>query len=309
MTAIAAGVVVYNPGESPRFQTAFASVMANFERIYVFDNSSQPVKLPAGDGKIVYLTAGKNVGIARALNQIMLAAKRDGYDWVVTLDQDSVVPAKLAMVLAQNLTDTKLAIVCPQVVDYRRQYQTVVTSPASEFVERAITSGSCTSVAAWEKVGGFDEWMFIDLVDNEFCKRLILAGYRILQLNKVILDQEYGEIQAKSVTVQHFWQGIARLLGNQNFAKLGYRKAVNPVRVYYCNRNVIYVNRKFKGQGMIGYDSFGAKSYAGFWLTFNLASFLRAQDKLSVIKAIIKGRRDGRKQAVLPWHTERKRRA
>ena len=39
-------------------------------------------------------------------------------------------------------------------------------------------------IDAWEQIGKFDEWLFIDLVDNEFCKRLIVSGYTILRLNE-----------------------------------------------------------------------------------------------------------------------------
>lgn len=60
--------------------------------------------------------------------------------------------------------------------------------PVEEFIDFCITSASCTNLAVWKEVGGFDERLFIDLVDNEFCKRLIVSGYKILRLNNLVLD-------------------------------------------------------------------------------------------------------------------------
>lgn len=36
--------------------------------------------------------------------------------------------------------------------------------------DECITSGSLTSVEAWQKIGGFDEWLEIDGVDFDFFK-------------------------------------------------------------------------------------------------------------------------------------------
>src|SRR5699024_6976157 len=73
-----------------------------------------------------------------------------------------------------------------------------------------ITSASCTSIKAWEKIGGFDDWLFIDLVDNEFCKRLVASGYKILRLNHLVLDQEFGCIHPKGEFSQKFWITLSK---------------------------------------------------------------------------------------------------
>lgn len=65
-----------------------------------------------------YLTEHQNTGIAHALNQIMTEAKEDGYTWVVTFDQDSIIPKGMKTAYESNIgVDKDIAIVCPQVID------------------------------------------------------------------------------------------------------------------------------------------------------------------------------------------------
>lgn len=298
---IAAGIVLYKP-DVDRFKSCISALMQQVERIYVFDNSDSFVDNVQSES-IVYYTEHKNMGIAYALNRIMEAALNDGFGWVITMDQDSIIPVGLVdaykSVIARK---NEIGIVCPQVIDKRRAYMEVKTTPKEEYVEFCITSASCTSVNVWEKVGKFDEWLFIDLVDNDFCKRLILSGYKILKLNDMILNQEFGKIIPKSDRSQKFWVYVSRLLHNQNFAKFSYRKFVSPMRVYYTCRNIIYVNKKLAQYGSVAYkENYNCNSYLGFVASFILPSILRAQEKIDVIKAVIRGTQDGKKSDPICW--------
>ena len=299
---MAAGVVAYNPDDIRRFYECLDKMLEQVERVYLFDNGSVDIQrqLPA---KVVYITEYKNLGIAYALNRIMEAAHTDGFDWVITMDQDSIIPDGMVNKYKKAIIDNKnLGIVCPQVIDSRRCYMEVKKEPEQEFVNFCITSASCTSVEVWEKIGKFDEWLFIDLVDNEFCKRLTLSGYKILQLNALILNQEFGKIIPKGERSRKFWTSVSRLLHNQNFAKFSYRKFVSPMRVYYTCRNVLYVNKKLASYAPIAYkENYNCNSYVGFVVSFIVPSILRAHDKAEVIKAVICGTRDGKKKSVAAW--------
>lgn len=301
MVKIAAGIVLYNPKNDERFKRAFNSVIKEFNKIYVFDNSTTNIQFSFNSTKVVYMTEDANRGIAYALNHIMKAADKDNYDWVVTMDQDSIIPHGLLKAYKENLSVKELGIICPQAIDKRRTYELPKSYPKKEYVNKCITSGSCTSVRAWKKVGGFDNKLFIDLVDNDFCKRIILSKYKILKLNNIILDQEFGEIIPKSSKKQQFWYKIAQILNNINFAKLGYKKKVSAFRVYYTNRNIIYLNKKLKKFGGIGYQSYNTTNYFGFWIAFNLPSILRGDNKLEIIKSVYKGIKDGKNEKVNEW--------
>ena len=311
MTDIAAGVVLFNPEDIARTQEGLKRISRQSSKMYVYDNSTKPININL-PGNAVRISENENLGVAHALNQIMRQAERDGFAWVITMDQDSVIPEGMLDSFASTIqsAEKSLGIVCPQVVDRRRAYSQAIPSTAEEYIIKAITSASCTSIEAWRQVGGFDEWLFIDLVDNEFCKRLIVSGYKILRLNKWVLDQEFGIVEPKSSYQQFFWIKLSQITHIKNLAKFSYRKYVSPFRVYYVHRNIIYVNRKMKKYGSVGYDSFNCKNYLGFIICYTLPSLLRAQHKVQVLSAIIRGTRDGLKARTPVWsiteHTCRK---
>ena len=305
MTDIAAGVVLFNPEDIARTQEGLRRIAKQASKVYVYDNSTKltNINLPSN---AVRISENGNLGIAHALNQIMRQADLDGFAWVITMDQDSIIPEGMLDSFANTIqsADESLGIVCPQVVDRRRAYNQAIPSTEEEYVTKAITSASCTSIEAWKQVGGFDEWLFIDLVDNEFCKRLIVSGYKILRLNKWVLDQEFGIIEPKSSCQQLFWIKFSQITHIKNLAKFSYKKYVSPFRVYYVHRNIIYVNRKMKKYGPVGYDSFNCKNYLGFIICYTLPSLLRAQHKGRVLSAIVHGTRDGLRSSAIPWRVE-----
>lgn len=298
---IAAGIVVFNPDDKTRFLDSINSVLKQFPRVYLFDNSTKEIKLPKLPKNVVYMTEHVNKGIAYALNRMMERAESEGYDWLVTMDQDSVLPDNLVQAYLEHVNDDNIAIICPQVIDVRRDYMEIKSTPTEEFVPECITSGSCTSIKVWKKLGGFDEWLFIDLVDNEFCKRVVASGYKILQLNNLLMNQEFGKIIPKNKRVKDFWVKLSKKLDNPNLGKLSYKKYVSPMRVYYTNRNIIYVNKKLKLYGPTAYQNYHCNGYLGFWFCFNIPSILRAQDKKAVIKAIYNGRKQGKMKQVEEW--------
>lgn len=296
---VAAGIVLFNP-EITRLMACIESLKLQVSKIYIFDNSSMAIHI--NDDSIAYITENKNKGIAYALNRIMERAQKDGFGWVVTMDQDSIVPCGMIDGFKESIrSHANLGIVCPQVIDKRRIYLVAENNEQESYVDFCITSAACTSVEAWEKCGKFDEWLFIDLVDNDFCKRLILNGYKILKLNKWVLDQEFGKIVPKNQKTQKFWMKVSKILHNQNFARFSYKKFVSPLRVYYTNRNILYINKKLKKYGAVGYENYNCNGYLGFIVSFMLPSILRAQDKIAVIKATFDGIVDGAKSNPEQW--------
>ena len=301
---IAAGIVMFNPENEERVKNSLESILSQVDKAYVFDNSTT-ANCIAFPSTVTYLTEHENKGIAYAMNRIMEMARNDGYDWLITMDQDSIMPDGIIEAYKKHISDNDVGIICPQVIDSRRSYMEVKKEPKEEYIDFCITSASCTSISAWEKIGRFDEWLFIDLVDNDFCKRMVVSGYKILRMNELVLDQEFGKIIPKSERVQKFWNRIAKVLHNDNFGKLGYRKFVSPMRVYYTCRNIIYVNKKLCHYGKTGYrENYNCSGYPGFLIAFVVPSVLRAQKKREVLKAVIKGTKDGRKTRPEIWRTE-----
>ena len=79
------------------------------------------------------------------------------------------------------------------------------------------------------------------------------------------------------------------------------------MRVYYTCRNIIYLNKKFKDYGGIGYkDNYNCHTFFGFIICFVLPSILRADKKIEVIKAVKRGFREGKIKAqnTIPWQSD-----
>ena len=67
----------------------------------------------------------------------------------------------------------------------------------------------------FDKIGGFDEKLFIDGVDFDFCIRMRKAGYGILRSNNVYLLQEVGKGRSKSLFGKTFSIMVSFLLRNR----------------------------------------------------------------------------------------------
>lgn len=300
-----AGIVLYNPNIKRLVQN-IKSVSNQVEKIILYNNGINEhdlslLKQEISDN-IIMLGNGENYGISFALNRIMEFAKSKGADWVITLDQDSICAPNMVEEYEKKINQSDVAIICPHIIDKNRLYTLEnVDSSKDYYVKKCITSASCTRIEAWEDVEQFDEFLFIDLVDNDFCKRLILKQWKILKTNSVVLDQSFGETKLKSGFKVKFYMRLSGLVKNKNLsiniAKLSYKKKVSPLRVYYTNRNVLYLNKKFKNYGGIGYESYRCKSYFGFMIAFNLASLVRGKHKVKILSSIFNGIKDGLKSS------------
>ena len=301
---IAAGIVLFQP-DLDRLKENIYNLSQQLSTVIFYNNGAENVDINAwaknSDMSIVVIGDGINNGIAHALNGIMEKADELGFEWVLTLDQDSIVPSNMISTFEEITKQDDVAIICPQNIDSRRKYMKAVKEPKIESVKMCDTSGSCTRLSVWKEIGKFDDWLFIDLVDNDYCKRVDLKGYRIIRDNSVVMDHQYGNIEPRGKIAERFFIGIGEILHSTNIQKLSFKRKVNPLRVYYENRNVLYLNKKYKEYGGIGYANHHCKTYIGFLLTFSVYSWLVSDKKKETFRAIKNGIRDGQAVSVLPW--------
>jgi rhamnosyltransferase len=192
------------------------------------DSQANVAKLHAWFGGMEALTIlhqPKNFGIAAALNRGVEHARPRGYQWLLTLDEDSIPQGDMVSRLCCHLVQLQsLGRVGCLGMGWQREEGRVADARLPRWREKRgiITSGSLFSLAAYDAVGGFREEFFIDCVDYDFCLRLRTRGYRIIQI------LEYGFQHSLGVGKQH------RLLG---FTIDTYRH--DPQRLYYLVRNSI----------------------------------------------------------------------
>lgn len=97
--------------------------------------------------------------------------------------------------------------------------------------EKLITSGSMVNLPLHRKLGGFDEKLFIDEVDSEYCFKAAVGGYKTIQFDNIFLNHSLGTVS------EH------RSL--KSFKKTS-RTLHSPLRVYYMVRNYLYVAQKYQ---------------------------------------------------------------
>lgn len=92
MSRIYAGIVSYNP-DLLRLKENISSIQQQVP-VIVFDNGSRNIiaiqKLISDFSEVQLIRSKKNIGIAAALNQLMQWGYENKFDWMLSLDQDSV---------------------------------------------------------------------------------------------------------------------------------------------------------------------------------------------------------------------------
>lgn len=209
-----------------------------FKKIYIVDNSDiDNRELSEKITNSIYISNGKNLGIAEALNIGCSVAYNEGFEYCMTMDQDSVWDVdNLRSYLDEidcNLSDST-ALYAPSmnvsddsfsiIGDIKRIFIKQKNTADKVFVENVITSGNVINLKIWNKIGRFEEKLFIDEVDSDFCFRLISLGYRILKFNNIFFNHTLGNPK-------------------KSFFPMTY--SYHEKRCYYISRNKRYLISKY----------------------------------------------------------------
>lgn len=227
MDDIYTGIVSFNP-DIERLKENISAISRQLPIVVVFDNGSRNIvdveKVILEYKNVKLLKSDSNVGIAAALNRLMQWGFEKEYTWMLSLDQDSVCDEHYVSNIEPFLNiEPALGVVAPIIVD--RKVGVIGHNPKKEYshVNTCITSGAFSRISAWMDIGKYDESMFIDSVDFEFCYRMRKAGYGVIQIKKVKLLHELGKSQKRRFL---FWRiDITRH---------------NAFRKYYIARNNVY---------------------------------------------------------------------
>lgn len=280
MNKCCAGIVTFQPNLN-RLKDNINSLSRQFKNIYIVDNHSSNYselgELVSLYADIILIGNEDNCGIAKALNQLMEAARNDGYDWLITMDQDTVLPFNLKDSFSKYMDNSTVGIICPA-VDYEGLNKTTLGDDIFEYVTACMTSASLTRIAAWEKVGGYREDYFIDFVDNEFCMKLRINGYKILRDNECVMSHQLGDTQTKKIL------GIIPITFSNH----------SPLRIYYMTRNNYSFIREYKMYLPV------LKEYIKL-LYIVLSNLIWSDNKAEVLKLVIKGYRDGKNNRLGPY--------
>ena len=171
------------------------------------------------------------------------------------------------------ITYQDIGTLCPVIYD-RNKGEEIKAKEGSIEIDECITSGSLLNIKAWNKIGGFDENLFIDGVDFDICYRLKKNGYKILCIQSVVLLHELGHIEYHRFL---FWRVLV--------------KNHSAFRKYYIARNIIYIAKKRKSVLLVVKGLLQEIKMLGIVILYE-------EDKLNKSRCICRGIYDGFKGKV-----------
>lgn len=232
---ILAGIVTYNP-EIVRLKENIAAISSQVDKVIIVDNGSKNLKEIEGlsnEYACKLIALKENKGIAHALNKILKYAFNHQFHWFLTLDQDSIVGEYIIrdyrIALSQKSGIGVLTCVINNANIENEKCEGIKSKEFISEVDECISSGCLCNTEILNEIGGFDERLFIDCVDNDLCINLIKHGYIIARVN---------------TRVNLFHQ-----MGNARYVKVLKRNYVTynepPFRHYYITRNWILLSKKY----------------------------------------------------------------
>lgn len=270
---IAAIYTTYIPDLS-QLQKSIETLGCQVDIVIIVDNSPSPdlesyKSLSRLNVKVI-CTHG-NTGIADALNVGCNYAMGMNAGWAITMDQDSLVPNDIIRCYKEYLdkhSEEKIGAIvpsfalCPDAVK--------LTGGETEEIDDYMTSGSLISLRAFNKVRGFNEKLFIDMVDTDFGIKLLLNGYKIIRLGNVFMQHNIGN--AKEIK-----------LFNKHIAFITHH---NYIRRYYITRNLLWLAKEYGKE-------FPKFNHPYFMIVKSIIRLLIFEsDKKLKLKSIVKGIKD-----------------
>jgi rhamnosyltransferase len=237
---ICAVIVTYNIGEA--LHLCVDAIQDQVGHVLIVDNGSDETtqrelnRLKTSNLITVILNA-RNEGVARAFNQAVGWARNKGFQWILTLDHDSEATPGMVDELVRGyealdragIRNVGILAASPfdQNIQQYLEYPPRENGGLPLYGGEVISSGSLIPLRVFEKVGLFNEDLFIYFVDVDFCKRVMRAEFgTYICPEAVLLHQEGLKKRHKFLWIDAWYDHYGK------------------VSRYYITRNTFYVMRK-----------------------------------------------------------------
>lgn len=270
-------VVLYNPEQDIKEQLKVYT--ENFDKLYIFDNSPKKqdwLEEITNINNVTYIGDGTNKGLSGAFNITFERAKEEGFEFLVTMDQDTIFESAEIQKMKKHIeecTDENVAIFG---TNFKKRYQGKEGIEYSDPIYPVDTnsdglhhlqSGSFLKTSLMQNVFPLDDW-FIAFVDFDMNYSAVSKGYKILVYGDCMITQQIGNsIKASKLAKK----GLTNMSVN---------------RFYYLMRNNLYFAKKYN-------DNKEAKKFARKRrIIYILKIILSEKNKILKIKMMKKGYKD-----------------
>lgn len=191
------GVVFYNPtGEQCQKVTEYSS-FGIFSKLIICDNSQTILEYKFPDN-VEYYHMGFNSGLSIPYNRFITISIEKEADVLCIMDQDSLFKENDIKYIVNYIDEhygelNEVAVVCPRLLKVNTVELEKEASCKAEYVKWTINSGSFLIMKNIQKNKlCYDNNIFLDGVDKDFCMNIKLKNLKILRVNKSILHQSFG---------------------------------------------------------------------------------------------------------------------
>ncbi|WP_084252806.1 glycosyltransferase [Devriesea agamarum] len=231
----AAVVTAFRPTDSLR--AAIDSLRPQVQRIVIVDDGSPDEAARAlleslRDDQVEVIHHPENLGIGQALNTGLAALDSAPPEFVLTMDQDSVVPDRyvtdlLRAFFAASAHGVRVGMIAPGSAEsVHRADAPGADNPGFRISGEPIQSGLLIPWSVFAAIGRFRADLFIDSVDSEFYLRAHAAGFQCIAAPGVRLRHRLGTGYPVSIAGRHLELTVA-----------------SDFRYYYQVRNLIHLTR------------------------------------------------------------------
>lgn len=211
---------------------------------------------------IIVIQNKRNMGLPYCYNLALNYAKKGDYNYFVTFDQDTNIHENVLVDLINLMNKYKIDSIGPNYRDISKKEHDELSFP--KFI---ISSCNVTRMSVFDKIQ-YDNNLFIDNVDLDFCLMLKKCNYKFALANNIIINHKIGDKYSGKFGIKFY--------------------AHSPKRYYYIYRNYYILKRKYNN------DKYFWKLYLRLFIFKHFAlHFFKHQDKKKIIDNINKGINDG----------------
>ncbi|MCD9853437.1 hypothetical protein LUD75_01880 [Epilithonimonas sp. JDS] len=270
------GVVVTYFPELEMLKKNISSYISDLDHLIIWENT------PSGErnysceeikkisGKITFAGVGENVGIGKALNFGVNCLLSNDFDFLITFDQDSYFAPGMLERYKEKISKNENPNIGIFGVNYTAREKLAYKNDNENtimLVKECITSGSAFPRSTFEKGLLFDEELFIDAVDFDFCyKANKKYALQTVILTDIILNHKIGY--------------------SENTLKGRISDNYSAFRTFYLIKNQIYIWRRYPHLYPIRKKKHLIVKYIGLRY---ISVLLFEEDKFAKLKSISKG--------------------
>jgi GT2 family glycosyltransferase len=228
-TKLLAVIVIYKrlPSESPTLLSLLnaAQEISTSDlklRILIQDNTPGGQFITDLPPLVRYEAASNNPGLADAYNRALDVATAEGFDWLLTLDQDTILPndflTQLLNIIRKLPLSPMISAILPHVTGDNRNispFRLLLRAIPRRFpygytgipqqATYAINSAATLRVSAIREISGYDPAFPLDISDLNLFHRLYLSGKFVFVAGNLIVHHDFSLLKKHSrMNVQRY---------------------------------------------------------------------------------------------------------